>query len=90
MVSNSDDNIHIQFIFLIFFCHPLKLVIEVDGRIHDKEDVKLNDQTRENLLKNDGLIILGFKNEEIINSPENVIHKIEKSIKTLSDQLQNL
>ena len=26
-----------------FYCHPLKLVIELDGEIHETDDVKKND-----------------------------------------------
>jgi len=37
-----------------FYCHKLKLIIEVDGSIHDKEEVKEYDEKRENDLKNWG------------------------------------
>jgi very-short-patch-repair endonuclease len=30
-----------------FYCHPIKLVIEVDGDVHEAEDVKRNDKERE-------------------------------------------
>ena len=29
-----------------FYCHQLKLVIEIDGGIHNKADVKINDAIR--------------------------------------------
>src|SRR5881394_4595390 len=38
-----------------FYCHPIKLVIEVDGGIHETEDVKKNDEEREKYLKKLGL-----------------------------------
>ena len=44
-----------------FYCHKLKLVIEVDGSIHENEDVKRNDIEREANLKSLGLHILRFK-----------------------------
>ena len=50
-----------------FYCHQLKLIIEIDGSIHELEDVKRNDAIRENHLKNLGLKIIRFKNEEVIN-----------------------
>jgi len=31
-----------------FYCHKLKLIIEVDGSIHDLEEVKINDDEKEN------------------------------------------
>jgi len=45
-----------------FYCHGIKLVIELDGGIHEVEEVKLYDETRENHLKELGLTILRFKN----------------------------
>jgi cyclase len=38
-----------------FYCHSLKLAIEVDGSIHDHEEVKRNDAEREKNLKSLGL-----------------------------------
>ncbi|HET9746290.1 MAG TPA: DUF559 domain-containing protein [Chitinophagaceae bacterium] len=62
---------------LDFYCHSLKLVIEVDGSIHNKADVKLNDQQRQVALQNDGLVVLRFQNDSIIKTPEIVIAEIE-------------
>ena len=62
---------------LDFYCHPLKLVIEVDGSIHNYSDVKLNDEQRQATLQNDGLTVLRFQNDEITKTPEKVILEIE-------------
>jgi len=35
---------------LDFYCHQLKLAIEVDGSIHQLEEVKRNDKERQQLL----------------------------------------
>ncbi len=37
----QDDNILFLIILSIFYCHGIKLVIELDGGIHDLEDVKI-------------------------------------------------
>jgi imidazole glycerol-phosphate synthase subunit HisF len=68
---------------LDFYCHSLKLVIEVDGSIHNLEEVKANDRQRQQLLENDSLTILRFTNKEILNNLEVVISKIEYQIATL-------
>jgi very-short-patch-repair endonuclease len=60
-----------------FYCHYLKLVIEVDGPIHEKEAVKKNDEQRENYLKSQGLLVLRFLNEEVRLCKEKVIAAIE-------------
>ena len=62
---------------LDFYCHALKLVIEVDGGIHKVPEVKLNDKQRQDLLQTNGLIVLRFQNELIITKLEEVIREIE-------------
>ena len=60
-----------------FYCHQLKLIIEVDGSIHEVEDVKRNDIIRENHLKDLGLKIIRLKNNDVINHVENVLVQIK-------------
>jgi imidazole glycerol-phosphate synthase subunit HisF len=66
---------------LDFYCHHLKLAIEVDGSIHELEEVKQNDQIRQQQLENEGLSFLRFTNNEIRLKPEDVIHRIETYLK---------
>jgi cyclase len=66
---------------LDFYCHALKLVIEVDGSIHNITEIKLNDERRQNTLQNDGLFVLRFRNGAIEKSPEQVILEIESFLK---------
>ena len=56
-----------------FYCAKEKLVIEVDGKIHDFQKEK--DEHRDLILKDKGVKILRIKNEELENI-ENVIRKI--------------
>lgn len=63
-----------------FYCHKHLLVIEVDGGIHLSKDVKENDINRELELKNMGLNIVRFTNEEILNSLSKVLVKIENCV----------
>jgi len=62
---------------LDFYCHILKLVIKVDGSIHNRTDIKINDDERQVNLQNGGLVVLRFQNEEVTESLEKVILKIE-------------
>ncbi len=55
---------------LDFYSHSLKMVIEVDGSIHNQPDVKLNDAERQALLEKDGLIVLRFTNQQVENNLE--------------------
>ena len=63
-----------------FYCPPIKLVIEVDGDVHEAEDVKKNDDEREKYLKALGLTVLRFKNEEIFKNKNTVLEKISETI----------
>ena len=71
---------------LDFYCHSLKLVIEVDGNIHDREDVKRNDQQRQALLEKDKLIVIRFSNDELEQNPEQVLKRIEEFILKRKDE----
>ncbi|MBO9681816.1 MAG: acetylglutamate kinase [Flavisolibacter sp.] len=66
-----------------FYCHQLKLVIEIDGDIHDLEEVKRNDKEREEALKSLGLHIIRFKNEEVYKKANAVLQKIDETIQQL-------
>ena len=46
-----------------FYCAEKKVVIELDGKIHDFQ--KDEDEFRENILKDQGLRILRIRNEEL-------------------------
>jgi acetylglutamate kinase len=66
-----------------FYCHPIKLVIELDGEIHDLEEVKRNDEEREVSLRKLGLNILRFKNEDVYKNKKNVLQIISDEIAKL-------
>ena len=70
---------------LDFYCHSLKLVIEVDGSIHNLEDVKNNDRERQRLLEKDGLRVVRFTNNELIHTYEKVIEELNTLIQKIAD-----
>ena len=72
-----------------FYCHKLKLVIELDGSIHDNEEVKLNDEIRQKLIEEDGLTVMRFKNEEILKSIENVLKGVLEKCNELALAVTN-
>ena len=75
-----------KFFIADFFCNELKLVIELDGEIHESQ--KEYDQVREELLQTKKRIILRFKNEEIETSINASLIKLKRSIeKQLQSQL---
>ncbi len=58
-----------------FFCYKLKLIIEVDGSVHNKKEVKRNGSERQRLLESEGLKVIRFTNDEVMNCLEVVIEK---------------
>lgn len=68
-----------------FYCHSLKLVIELDGGYHEDQDVKIYDAAREEHIKEFGITVLRFKNGEVINDIEKVLKSIESSINTINN-----
>ena len=61
-----------------FYCHAAKLVIELDGGVHLDKLQKDYDEGRETELKNLGLNVIRFTNNEIENSIEQVIETIRQ------------
>ena len=66
-----------------FYCHKLKLVVEVDGAYHNRSDQKKYDLDRERVLKNYGIETIRFTDEEIESSVDTVIEKLEKECRRL-------
>lgn len=71
-----------------FYCHAARLVIELDGGIHEVEEVKINDQVREQNLKSLGLTVLRFKNEEVFQNKSTVLKTIKDTIATIQENKQ--
>ena len=62
------------------YCHSKKLVIEIDGSIHNLEEVKLNDMQRQKDLEDLGIIVIRFTNKEIRNNIGQVLQIIEVTL----------
>ena len=71
----------ISFYIVDIYCHAKKLVVEIDGSIHDLEEVKINDEIREKALESLGLRITRFTTSDILNNLESVLKTIEKNLK---------
>ena len=59
-----------------FYCHELKLVIELDGSVHLQKTVMENDKIREEDLKSFGIRVIRFSNSELRTDAAKVIEKI--------------
>jgi len=63
-----------------FYCHQHKLVVELDGSIHQLADVAKHDKERQNNLELDGLKVLRFTNDQVFNNLEKVLETIKQTI----------
>ncbi|MEA5582506.1 DUF559 domain-containing protein [Nodularia harveyana UHCC-0300] len=62
-----------------FYCHDIKLVIEVDGEVHNYTQLK--DAIRQEFLESLGLRVVRFKNEDVLLNIEGVLEKILVTIR---------
>ena len=65
-----------------FYCHKAKLVIELDGTIHDDAEVRSNDEIRQKNIEERGIKVIRFTNEEIFKDLEMVMQKIKSHLIT--------
>ena len=63
-----------------FYNHKNKLVIELDGGYHENEEQKIKDVEREKNLNFNGLKVIRFKNELVINNLPFVLEKINEEL----------
>jgi transcriptional regulator len=63
-----------------FYCHKLKLVIEIDRGIHNTKDNKEYDKNRDEEMKRFGLKIIRITNDDIIENIEQVLLTIKSEI----------
>jgi very-short-patch-repair endonuclease len=59
-----------------FACDRLRLTIEIDGGVHDRDEVVLNDHFRQVRLEQLGWTVVRFKNEEALSKPDRVAQAI--------------
>ncbi len=72
-----------------FYCHELKLVIEVDGSIHNVKEVMECDIIREENIKSFDISVIRFTNTEVRTNIENVIKRITCVIKEVKSNKTN-
>jgi 5-methyltetrahydrofolate--homocysteine methyltransferase len=65
--------------FVDFYCHAAGLIIEVDGSVHDSQIEE--DQKRTDWLQSIGLKVIRFRNEEVLQNPEEVRSRILEELK---------
>ena len=63
-----------------FYCHACKLVVELDGAVHQSAWMKTNDSHRTKALNFYGIHLIRFSNAHVISDIEDVVEAIAKEI----------
>lgn len=58
--------------FADFACDRLRLVLEIDGGVHQRDDVVLNDHLRQQDLEALGWTVLRFTNADVLEHPDRI------------------
>jgi very-short-patch-repair endonuclease len=72
-------------IFVVdFYCHELKLAIEIDGGIHLVKEVSEYDDGRTHDIEKIGIKIIRFTNDQVLNDIDKVQNEILNKIRELA------
>lgn len=63
-----------------FYHHPSKVVIEIDGSIHDLADVQVRDRRRTELLEQRGFVVVRYTNDDVIYNLDMVMTELQQRI----------
>lgn len=66
-----------------FYCHEKKLVIELDGSVHNDKEIIEYDEARTKDLKELGMNVIRFKNEDVMTNMETVLKTITECCEQL-------
>lgn len=70
-----------------FYCAEAGLVLEIDGQIHDYQHEE--DKIRERFIESQGLRILRFNTEEVINCIDSVLQKILLALSSAPNKIKS-
>lgn len=63
-----------------FYCREASLVIECDGEVHQANEQWHHDQNRDQYLIAQGMSVLRFTNDQILNDLESVLEEIRRHL----------
>ena len=71
---------------LDFYCHEVRLGVEIDGKQHNQKFQKYYDEDRTQNLKINGVKVIRFTNDQIKNSLDQVIDEIHSQIRIIREE----
>lgn len=70
-----------------FYCHELKLVIELDGWTHDSEKTKKRDQIKQMVFEENKYKVVRFRNEQVYGDVAVLLNTLELICKQRAQEL---
>lgn len=67
-----------------FYCHQIKLIVEIDGSTHENLGSVNYDFVRDEWLKQEGYFVVRYENESVFKFPELVMEDLEKVILSIN------
>ena len=77
----------IHFYIADFYCHELKLIIELDGEVHNEVLVDEHDKNRTAELDRFGIKIIRFMNDQVLNSLDQTLNTIKSQISSITREV---
>ena len=75
----------VETFILDFYCPACKLVVELDGGVHDDPDVAEHDALRSAWIEAHGYRVIRFRNEEVHQSLSSVLERIARTATPLQN-----
>jgi very-short-patch-repair endonuclease len=73
---------------LDFYCHEVRLGIEIDGGHHANEDISEKDKQRTAYLNEKGIHVIRFWNDDVLKHTDEVLAEIDANLKELEGKKQ--
>ena len=64
-----------------FYCPEIRLVVELDGSVHNHPQIAENDKNRDERLTDLGYTVLRFENKDVFELTDWVLEEIRKCLK---------
>lgn len=79
-VYRESESFRDRFFIADFYHHPARLIIEVDGSIHNRKENRAYDELREYLLRERGYKIIRFTNDMVDSNVWKVLERIKECV----------
>jgi very-short-patch-repair endonuclease len=66
-----------------FYCEQAKLVVEIDGSVHDTTEQQIYDEHRNKVFNAKGISVVRFSNDDVLFKIDSVLDKLQKILNGL-------